>query len=106
MHEVKIEDLKPGVFYLVKDKEYEEYHYQGTFEYLTKPGTSLFAHFKDCKLNNGKSRPILMLNECDFVFYEKDAELNAYTNAVLREIIGDPEFFYKRIKNNYNIFYR
>jgi len=98
MHEVKIDELKPGVFYLAKDKYHEEYHYQGTFEYLTKPGSCLFAHFKDCKINNGKNIPILRLSD-DFVFYEKDAELIAYTNSVLRKIIGDPDFSYNPNKN-------
>jgi len=95
MREVKIEDLKPGNFYLAKDKYHEEYHYQGTFVYLTKPGSCLFAHFNDSKLNNGESRQILMLNEKVFVFYEKDAEINAWTNEALRSITGDKDFFCK-----------
>jgi len=95
MREISIEKLKPGVFYMAKDKNYDEYRYQGTFEYLTKPSLYLIAHFKDCKLNNGERRPILMLNESGFVFYEKDAELIAYTNTVLRQITGDPDFSYR-----------
>lgn len=107
MHEVKIEDLKPGVFYLAKDKYHEEYHYQGTFVGIVNEGLYpiRYAEFKDT-ISCGIKLSKLLLIESGFVFYEKDAELNAYTNAVLREIIGDPNFFYKLIKNNYNIFYR
>jgi len=97
MHEVKIEDLKPGVFYLAKDKYHEEYHYQGTFVGIVngKYSTIRFAEFKD-SISGGKLSKLLLI-ESGFVFYEKDAVLNAYTNAVLREITGDPDFFYKQI---------
>jgi len=96
MHEVKIEDLKPGVFYLAKDKKYEEYHYQGTFVGIVDEGLYpiRFAEFKDT-ISCGSRLSKLLLIESGFVFYEKDAELIAYTNAVLREIIGDPDFFYR-----------
>ena len=107
MHEVKIEDLKPGILYLAKDRNSDEYHYQGTFVGIVHEGLYpiRFAEFKDT-ISCGSRLSKLLLIESGFVFYEKDAELNAYTNAVLREIIGDPNFFYKLIKNNYNIFYR
>ena len=49
MYEVKIEDLKPGVFYLAKDKNYNKYHYQGTFVGIVNEGLYpiRFAEFKD-----------------------------------------------------------
>jgi len=105
MHEVKIEDLKPGVFYLAKDKYHEEYHYQGTFVGIVngKYSPICFAEFRDT-ISCGIKLSKLLLVESGFIFYEKDAELIAYTNAVLQEIIGDPNFFFKLIKNNYNIF--
>ncbi len=107
MHEVKIEDLKPGVFYLAKDKYHEEYHYQGTFVGIVNEGLYpiRYAEFKDT-ISCGIKLSKLLLIESGFVFYEKDAELNAYTNAALRQITGDPDFFFKLIKNNYNIFYK
>jgi len=102
MHEVKIEDLKPGVFYLAKDKYHEKYHYQGTFVGIVNEGLCPFrlAEFKDT-ISCGIKLSKLLLIESGFVFYEKDAELNAYTNAVLREIIGDPNFFYFNYKYNF-----
>ena len=105
MHEVKIEDLKPGVFYLAKDRNYNEYHYQGTFVGIVNEGgyPIRFAEFKDT-ISCGSRLSKLLLIESGFVFYEKDAELIAYTNAVLRQITGDPDIFYKLPKNNYKNF--
>ena len=107
MHEVKIDELKPSVFYLAKDKYHEKYHYQGTFVGIVYEGLYpiRIAEFKDT-ISCGIKLSKLLLIESGFVFYEKDAELIVYTNSVLRKITGDPYFFFKLIKNNYNIFYK
>ncbi len=107
MHEVKIEDLKPSVFYLARDKYHEEYHYQGTFVGIVNEGLDpiRFAEFNNT-ISCGTKLSKLLLIESGFVFYEKDAELIAYTNSALRQIIGDPDISYKLIKNYYNIFYK
>jgi len=94
MREISIEKLEPGVFYLAKDKNHDKYRYQGTFECIEKPGPIRFAKFNDTKDNNGTELPILKLSESEFIFFEKDAVINAYTNSVLRQIIGDPDFSY------------
>ena len=96
MREVKIDELKPGGFYLAKDKYHEEYHYQGTFVGIVNEGLYpiRYAEFKDT-ISCGIKLSKLLLIESGFIFYEKDAELIAYTNAALRSITGDQDFFYR-----------
>ena len=36
MFEVKIDDLKPGVFYLARDRNHDTFHFQGIFEGIYK----------------------------------------------------------------------
>ena len=45
-----------------------------------------------------------MLNLCElyFTFYEKNVEIMAYTNVVLRKLIGDPNFVYYKFLNYKN----
>lgn len=94
MIEVKIEDLKPGDFYLAKDKNFKNARFQGIFEGIYKPGPYRFAQFREAKNTEGKDLPVLWLGELHFIFYEKNAEIMAYTNAFLRNLIGDPDIFY------------
>lgn len=95
MREINIEDLQTGIFYLAKDKNYDEYRYQGTFVGIYKPGPFRFATFNNAKNNAGEELPILNLCESSFIFYKKDAFLKAYTNAALRQITGDPDFSFE-----------
>ena len=95
MHEVKITDLQPDVFYLAKERN-GEYRFQGTFETIHQPSPTsiLFAQLRDTKDCGGNCMDKLYLSDHEFIFFEKDAEIKAYTNVVLRKIIGDPDFSY------------
>jgi len=94
MIEVKIDDLKPGVLYLAKERNYDNARFQCIFEEIYKPGPYKFAQFREGRNNSGKTLPLLRLCELYFIFYEKNAEIMAYTNVLLRHITGDPNFFY------------
>ena len=102
MFEVKIDDLKPGVFYLARDRNHDTFHFQGIFEGIYLPGPYKFAQFGEARNNSCKVLPFLRLCELHFVFYEKSAEIMAYTNAVLRKITGDPDIFYWNFSKNFN----
>lgn len=96
MIEVKIDDLQPGFYYYAIYKNGGKTLYHARFEKIKKPGPYKFAKFT--KINNLSNIPMLNLCELYFIFYEKNVEVMAYTNVVLRKLIGDPNFVYYNFK--------
>ena len=92
MIEVKIDDLRSGFYYYAMYKNGGKTLHHGKFEKINKPGPYKFAQF--IKINNFSNIPMLNLCELYFTFYEKNVEVMAYTNVVLRKITGDPNFIY------------
>jgi len=93
-------NLIPGRTYLIQEKRPEYLHLRskGTFVGNTLPDASykcIISHFTNviCCPKNQKISD-LRLQATYWNYYEADAVERAFTNHVLRQITGDPDFMY------------
>lgn len=95
-------DLVPGRTYLIKEKrpEYAHLNCKGTFIKNKYPRSSYhctITHFTNVIIRGNKKTPDIGLQDTYWNYYEADAVAIAYTNHVLREITGDPNFMIDKI---------
>ena len=94
---VKPVDLKSGRTYLIQEKrpEYAHQKFKGTFvknDYPKSPVHCTITHFTNVICRGNHSSSDLGLQDIYWNYYEADAVAHAYTNMVLRDIIGDTSF--------------
>lgn len=94
---VKPIDLKPGRTYLIQEKrpEYAHQKFKGTFvknDYPKSPVHCTITHFTNVIYRGNNNSSGLGLQDIYWNYYEADAVEIAYTNMVLRDIIGDISF--------------
>lgn len=94
---VKPIDLIPGRTYLIQEKrpEYAHLKFKGTFvknDYPKSPVHCTITHFTNVTCRGNYSSSDLGLQDIYWNYYEADAVEIAYTNMILRDIIGDPSF--------------
>ena len=94
---VKPIDLKPGRTYLIQEKrpEYAHQKFKGTFvknDYPKSPVHCTITHFTNVIYRGNNNSSGLGLQDIYWNYYEADAVEIAYTNLVLRDIIGDKSF--------------
>jgi hypothetical protein len=93
-------DLKPGKKYLIQEKRPEYRHLKsiGTFVKNVLPVfhyQCIMSHFTNVIVYPNNQRfPDLRLQDLYWNYYEADAVERAFTSHVLRQITGDPDFFY------------
>ena len=93
-------DLKPGKMYLIREKrpEFEHLKSKGTFVENVLPNSPhqcIMSHFTNVvACPNNQKFPDLRLQDSYWDYYEADAVERAFTTHVLRQITGDPDFFY------------
>ena len=99
---VNVVDLVPGRTYLIQEKrpEYAHQKFKGTFiknDYPRHQFQCTITHFTNviCRGNDNSSD--LGLQDTYWNYYEADAVALAYTNHVLRQITGDPDFMIDKI---------
>jgi len=93
-------NLIPGRTYLIQEKrqEFEHLRSKGTFVgnvLPVEPYQCIISHFTNviCCPKNQKISD-LRLQGTYWNYYEADAIEQAFTNHVLRQITGDPDFMY------------
>jgi hypothetical protein len=94
---VKPIDLQPGRTYLIQEKrsEYAHLKFKGTFvknDYPKSPVHCTITHFTNVTCIGNYSSSDLGLQDIYWNYYEADAVEIAYTNMILRDIIGDASF--------------
>ena len=94
---VKPIDLKPGRTYLIQEKrpEYAHQKFKGTYvknDYPKSPVHCTITHFTNVIYRGNNNSLGLGLQDIYWNYYEADAVEIAYTNMVLRDIIGDISF--------------
>jgi hypothetical protein len=94
---VKHTDLIPGRKYLIQEKrpEYAHQKFKGTFVKNDYPKSHVhctITHFTNVTCIGNYSCSDLGLQDIYWNYYEADAVEVAYTNMILREIIGDQSF--------------
>jgi hypothetical protein len=94
---VKPVDLIPGRKYLIQEKrpEYAHQKFKGTFvknDYPRSPVYCTISHFTNVICVSNYSTSNLGLQDIYWNYYEADAVEIAYTNMILRDIIGDTSF--------------
>jgi len=94
MKEVSAKDLKIGVKYYIQNKNYP-IRRCGIFSYNTEPyiNKGLISTFTP-HCNQNDTFTYLSLHEIHWTYYELTAVHNAWVNAALRAITGDPYFTY------------
>ena len=90
-------NLQPGKMYLIREKrpEYAHLNSKGVFVqnvYPHSPHQCTMSHFTHVQVNNNPHYIDLRLQSVYWNYYEADAVAQAYTNMVLRDIIGDASF--------------
>ena len=90
-------DLIPGETYLIREKrpEYAHLNCKGTFVENIYPRYEFqctITRFTNVIITGNKKSTDLGLQDTYWNYYEANALTRAYTNHVLREIIGDPNF--------------
>lgn len=90
-------DLVSGKTYLIKEKrpQYAHLNCKGTFVKNVYPQYSYqctITHFTNVVITGNKKSTDRGLQDTYWNYYEADALTWAYTNHILREIIGDPNF--------------
>ena len=99
---VKPGDLIPGRTYLIQEKrpEYAHQKFKGTFvknDYPRHQFQCTITHFTNVICRGNDNGSDLGLQDIYWNYYEADAVALAYTNLVLRQIIGDPNFMINKI---------
>jgi hypothetical protein len=99
---VKPGDLIPGRTYLIQEKrpEYAHQKFKGTFvknDYPRHQFQCTITHFTNVICRGNDKGSDLGLQDIYWNYYEADAVALAYTNLVLRQIIGDPNFMINKI---------
>ena len=95
-------DLQPGRTYLIQEKrpEYAHLKYKGTFVNNYYPVHSfqscMMTHLTNVVVVGNRPRGDMCLQAPYWNYYEADAVERAYTNQALREITGDPSFFFAK----------
>ena len=94
---VKPIDLIPGRTYLIQEKrpEYAHQKFKGTFvknDYPKSPVHCTITHFTNVICRGNHSISDIGLQDIYWNYYEADAVEIAYTNMILRDIIGDTSF--------------
>lgn len=92
-------DLIPGKMYLIREKrsQYAHLNSKGIFvknDYPQHTYQCTMTYFENVVSTGNKPHPNLYLQDTYWNYYEADALERAYTNHVLREITGDPDFIY------------
>ena len=95
-------DLIPGRTYLIGEKrpEYAHLNCKGTFiknDYPRHHFQCTITHFTNVVVKGNKKITDLGLQDTYWNYYEADAVALAYTNHVLRQITGDPDFMIDKI---------
>ena len=90
-------NLESGKMYLIQEKrpEYAHLNCKGTFvknDYPVDAYQCTMTHFTNVVAADNKPYPDICLQDTYWNYYEADAVQRAYTDHVLREIIGDPSF--------------
>jgi hypothetical protein len=90
-------DLVPGKTYLIQEKrpEYSHQKFKGTFvknDYPQHPFQCTITNFTNVICAGSQSRTELRIPDKYWNYYEADALVVAYTNYVLRQITGEPNF--------------
>ena len=93
MNEVSAMDLKSGTKYYMQNKNYTT-RLWGIFSHNTIPykNNGIVSMFTPHCIDKVCSH--LILHEKHWRFYERTAVHDAWVNAVLRSILGDPYFTY------------
>ena len=89
MKEVQVTELEVGKKYYMHNVKYN-IKLWGSFSHNVEPlqNQGKISFFS----NNCRNLPFLALHSKIWQFYEKNAIHNAYVNAALRSITGDPYF--------------
>jgi len=91
-------NLEPGRTYLIQEirPEYQHLRSKGTFVgnvLPVEPYQCIMSHFTNViACPNNQKYPDLRLQGTYWNYYEADAVERAFTNHVLRQITGDPDF--------------
>lgn len=91
-------ELRYGETYLIQSPNYPHLKYKGVFvknDYPKQSNYCTISHFTNVLCNFNQTRSDLSLQNNYWNYYKADAVVRTYTNLVLRNITGDPNFFIK-----------